>query len=54
MKDLTARLGVHIGDPITEDVAKRITETVARIDEHLRVSFGGDGKGGMTLAIVAP
>ena len=54
MKDLTARLGVHIGDPITEDVAKRIRETVARIDEHLRVSFGGDGKGGMTLTIVAP
>jgi TonB family protein len=54
MSDLTARLGVHIGDPITEETAKRISQTVSRIDEHLRVSFGGDGKGGLTLTIVAP
>ena len=37
-----------------EDVAKRISETISRIDEHLRVAFHGDGKGGMTLTIVAP
>jgi len=54
MKDLTARLGVHIGDPITEDVAKRISETVSRIDEHLRAVFRGDGKGGITLTVLAP
>ena len=54
MNDLIARLGVHIGDPITEAVAKRISETVARIDEHLRVEFGRDGKGGLTLTILAP
>jgi TonB family protein len=54
MNDLTARLGVHIGDPITEETAKRISQTVSRIDEHLRVAFQGDGKGGIALVILAP
>jgi hypothetical protein len=54
IKDLTARLGVHIGDAITEDAAKRISEAVSRIDEHLRAVFRGDGKGGITLTILAP
>jgi TonB family protein len=54
LKDLTARLGVHIGDAITEQTAKEISRTVSRIDEHLRVAFHGDGKGGIVMTILAP
>jgi TonB family protein len=54
MKEVTAQLGVRIGDPITEEIAKRISQTVSRIDEHLRAAFRSDGKGGITLTILAP
>jgi TonB family protein len=51
---IVSQAGVSIGDPITEEVAKRIREAARAVDEHLRVSFGGDGKGGTVLAIIAP
>ena len=46
--------GVRIGDRITEADAKRIREAIKQVDEHLRVEFGSDGKGGIVLVIVAP
>jgi hypothetical protein len=52
--EIVAQAGVSIGDPMTEEVAKRIKEAAHSVDEHLRVSFGGDGKGGTVLAIIAP
>ena len=52
--EIVAHAGVSIGDPMTEEVAKRIKEAAHSVDEHLRVSFGGDGKGGTVLAIIAP
>ena len=52
--EIVAQAGIRIGDPMTEDVAKRVKEAAQRVDEHLRVSFSGDGKGGTVLAIIAP
>jgi TonB family protein len=51
--ELLARAGVKIGDPITEDTARRIRETAASVDEHFHASFAADGKGGIVLVIVA-
>jgi TonB family protein len=52
--EIVAQAGISLGDLMTEDVARRIKEATHRVDEHLRVSFGGDGKGGTVLAIIAP
>jgi hypothetical protein len=38
---------------MTEDVARRIRAAVRQVDEHVHVSFGGDGKGGTVVAIIA-
>ena len=51
---LFPRLGIRVGDPVTEEAARRIKETVAGIDEHLRVSFRRDENGGVTLVIATP
>lgn len=50
--NIVARLGVHVGDRLTEDAAKRIAMSAAAIDEHLRVVFRGDGQGGIVMTIV--
>ena len=52
--EILAHAGVRIGDEMTEDVARRIRAAVRQVDEHVRVSFGGDGKGGTVVAIIAP
>jgi TonB family protein len=54
VSELVARAGISIGDQITEDTAKRISEIAATIDEHLRVSFREDGKGGVILTVLNP
>ncbi len=54
LKELVARSGVSIGDPITEQSARRIRQIAADIDEHLRVGFHTDGKGGVVLAVINP
>jgi TonB family protein len=54
VKEILSRAGVNIGDAIDEDTAKRISKIASTIDEHLRLSFEGDGKGGMILMIIAP
>ena len=52
MKELVRRAGISIGDQISEDTAKRIQEVAATLDEHLRVSFRGDGKGGLIIMVL--
>jgi bla regulator protein blaR1 len=54
VSELVARAGISIGDQIAEDTAKRIVETAATIDEHLRVNFRKDGKGGVILTLLNP
>jgi len=49
-----SRTGVKVGDSIDEYAAKRFAETASTIDEHLRVNFGGDGKGGLVITVVLP
>jgi TonB family protein len=51
LKEVVDRAGITVGTPITEDTAKRISRVAAEIDEHLRVNFRDDGKGGMILMI---
>ena len=43
--EILAHAGVRVGDEMTEDVARRIRAAVRQVDEHVHVSFGGDGKG---------
>ena len=54
MKELVGRAGISIGDQISEGTAKRIQEIAATLDEHLRVSFRGDGKGGLIMMVLNP
>ncbi len=54
VREILSRAGISIGDVIDEDTAKRLSKIASTIDEHLRLSFEGDGKGGMILVIVAP
>ena len=54
LREITAGIGVKIGDPITEDTVKHIREVVSAIDEHLRVTLQSDERGGVVLAIIAP
>ena len=54
MGELVRRAGIAVGDQISEGTAKRITEIATTLDEHLRVSFRGDGKGGLIMMVVNP
>ena len=54
MKELVSRAGIRVGDPVTEGAAKRFQEIATSLDEHLRVSFRGDGKGGLVIAVINP
>ena len=54
MKEFVRRAGISIGDPITEDTAKRLGEVARNLDEHLAVSFERDGSGGVILRLVNP
>jgi bla regulator protein blaR1 len=54
MSELTRRAGIHVGDQISEDTAKRIRDVATSLDEHLRVSFRGDGKGGVIIMVLNP
>lgn len=40
LKDLLVQAGLAIGDPITEEAAKRLAQTAKAMDEHFRVEFG--------------
>jgi hypothetical protein len=51
---LTSRLEVQVGDPIDPETVERIRERVASVDEHFRVLFHADARGGVTLVIVGP
>jgi hypothetical protein len=51
---LFPRLAIQPGDLITEETARRIIEAVKSVDEHFRVGFHPDGKGGVVLVIIAP
>lgn len=48
------RLGVHVGDNITEETAKRAAETVWSFDKNYKAIFRPDGEGGLEFVIVAP
>jgi hypothetical protein len=52
--EILAHAGVRVGDEMTEDTARRIRAAARQVDEHIRISFGGDGKGGTVVAIIAP
>ncbi len=54
VRELMTRTGVKVGDPMDECAAKRFAEVASSIDEHLRVNFGGDGKGGLVITVVLP
>jgi TonB family protein len=54
MKEFVARAGISIGDTITEDTAKRVSEVAKNLDEHLRVSFQRDGSGGLIIMLLNP
>lgn len=54
VRELMTRTGVKVGDPMDEYAAKRFAEVASSIDEHLRVNFGGDGKGGLVITVVLP
>ena len=54
MKELVSRAGIRVGDPVTEDTAKRLQEIATSLDEHLRLSFRGDGKGGLVIEVINP
>ena len=54
MKELVSRAGIRVGDPVTEDAAKRLQEIATSLDEHLRVSFRGDGKNGLIISVINP
>jgi TonB family protein len=54
MKELVQRAGISIGDQISEGTAKRIEEIARTLDEHLRVSFRGDGNGGLIIMVLTP
>lgn len=51
-KELLAQAGVALGDSIGEETAKRIQQVALAMDEHFRVEFGGDGKGGIVLTLL--
>jgi TonB family protein len=51
---ILGRAGVALGDRLDEAAVKRVRQAVAAYDEHLRVSFEQDGKGGVILFIIAP
>jgi hypothetical protein len=50
--EVLARAGVKVGDPITEDTARRIREAASSVDEHVQVSFGSDGGGRIVLVLL--
>jgi TonB family protein len=52
--EVMSRAGVKIGDTISETTAKQIGEIAKSVDEHLRVAFRDDGKGGMVLTLLNP
>jgi bla regulator protein blaR1 len=54
MNELARRAGIHVGDQISEETAKRIRDIATNLDEHLRVSFRGDGKGGLIIMVLNP
>jgi TonB family protein len=54
LKEIRERAGISLGDSITEATAKRIRDIARSVDEHLRVSFERDGRGGVILLIIAP
>ena len=54
MKEVMTKSGLSIGDVVTEQAAKRLREAAQSVDEHLRVEFAFDGKGGMTIVFLLP
>jgi len=53
VSEILAEANVAIGDPITEDVAKRIRQAAVSKDEHFRVEFGKRPGGGTVVTILA-
>ncbi len=52
---LTQRLGVHLGDMINDEIAKRVSETVhQQLGEQFRAVFHPVENGGVELVIVGP
>jgi bla regulator protein blaR1 len=54
VKEIVARAGIQLGDTLDKDTAKRIFEAAFATDEHIRVGFHSDGKGGMVLTLINP
>jgi beta-lactamase regulating signal transducer with metallopeptidase domain len=54
MRELMSRANVRIGDQLDETGAKRLAEIAVSLDEHLRVRFNDDGKGGVVIVVVNP
>ena len=54
VKEIVARAGIQIGDTLDKETAKRIFDAAFSTDEHIRVGFQTDGKGGMVLSLINP
>lgn len=54
VKEIRERAGISLGDPITEDLARRIREIATSIDVHLRTRFETDDRSGVVLILIAP
>ena len=51
---LLPRLGIHVGDTISDKSAKQAAETVWSFDKNYGAIFHPDGEGGVELVIVGP
>jgi len=51
--EVLKRVGVKVGDPITEDTMRSIHAAAAAVDEHLKVVMHDDGRGGVSLVLVS-
>jgi bla regulator protein BlaR1 len=53
VKEVLQRAGVKVGDPVTEDVLKRVRSAARAVDEHFNVGVIDDGRGGVIVTIVS-
>jgi hypothetical protein len=50
--EILSKTGLAIGDTISEEQLKRIRAAAASVDEHVRVEFGRDDRGGVVLTFI--
>jgi TonB family protein len=53
VNEVMARVGLKIGDTVTEDSLKRLRAAASDVDEHLHVEFANDGNGSLTVMMIS-